>query len=370
IRRRFPSAREGVPAKTALASAMKLHLVGICGTGMGALAGLLSRAGHEVRGSDDHIYPPMSDQLRALGVPLFEGFRAENLDWGPDQVVVGNVNRRDHVEVAAAQERGLKLTSFPAVLEELFLAERHSVVVAGTHGKTTTTAVLAFALLDAGRDPSFLVGGVPVNYGRGYRLGAGPCFVVEGDEYDSAFFDKGSKFLHYRPRTAILTSIELDHVDIFASFAAIVDAFTQFVRLIPADGLLIVAASSGAAVEVAKAAACRVETYAVGKRVAPGVTPHWHADIIDGVAPSRNVCICRKKVESFCRFDVGMTAEHNIENALAAIAAAASLGLGADEIDRALRRFGGVKRRQELRGIASGVAVIDDYAHHPTAVRE
>src|SRR5262249_9712519 len=205
IRRRFPSAREGVPAKTALASAMKLHLVGICGTGMGALAGLLKAAGHDVRGSDDHVYPPMSDQLRALGVPVFEGFRPENLDWGPDQVVVGNVNRRDHVEVVAASHRGLALTSFPAVLEEQFLAERHSVVVAATHGKTTPTAILAFLLYDAGRDPSFLVGGVPQNFGRGYRLGKGPHFVVEGDEYDSAFFDKGSKFFHYRPRTAVLT---------------------------------------------------------------------------------------------------------------------------------------------------------------------
>src|SRR5262252_3101463 len=196
---------------------MKLHLIGICGTGMGSLAGLLKAAGHDVRGSDDNVYPPMSLQLADLGVPVFSGFRAENLDWNPDKVVVGNVCRRDHVEVVAAGERGLTLTSFPAVLEELFLAERHSIVVAGTHGKTTTSSLLAFVLTDAGLDPSFLIGGIPINFGASFHLGSGPHFVVEGDEYDTAFFDKGSKFFHYRPRTAILTSVELDHVDIFKS---------------------------------------------------------------------------------------------------------------------------------------------------------
>jgi UDP-N-acetylmuramate: L-alanyl-gamma-D-glutamyl-meso-diaminopimelate ligase len=276
---------------------MKLHLVGICGTGMGALAGLLKAAGHDVRGSDDHVYPPMSDQLRALGVPVFEGFRAANLDWGPDQVVVGNVCRKDHVEVVAAGERGLPLTSFPAVLETLFLADRHSVVVAGTHGKTTTTALLAFLLYDAGRDPSFLVGGVPQNWGRGYRLGAGPHFVVEGDEYDSAFFDKGSKFYHYQPRTAILTSVELDHVDIFASFAAVEAAFARFVELIPESGVLIVAATSPAALEVARRARCRVETYAA-RRAAPGVTPVWTAEVADSSTASRTIFLVKRGGEA------------------------------------------------------------------------
>src|SRR5258706_5145973 len=199
----------------------------------------------------------MSDQLRELGVPVAEGFRADNLDWGPDQVVVGNTCRKDHVEVVAAQQRGLTLTSFPAVLAERFLTDRHSVVVAGTHGKTTTTAVLAHMLVDAGRDPSFLVGGVPHNFGRGYRLGKGPHFVVEGDEYDTAFFDKESKFLHYRPKTAIVTSVELDHVDIFKSLDAVRAAFEKFVELIPADGLLLAAASSAEALRVSKKARSR-----------------------------------------------------------------------------------------------------------------
>src|SRR5690349_13800216 len=235
---------------------MRLHLIAICGTGMGSLAGLLKAAGHDVRGSDEHVYPPMSTQLREQGIEIMEGFRAENLDWGPDQVVVGNVCRKDHVEAVAAAERGLTLTSFPAVLEQLFLGERHSCVVAGTHGKTTTTSLLAHVLNDAGRDPSFLVGGVPLNFPRGYRLGQGPHFVIEGDEYDTAFFDKQSKFLHYRPRTAILTSIELDHVDIFASFDAVKDAFAKFIALIPEDGRLIACASSPEVMALAAAARC------------------------------------------------------------------------------------------------------------------
>ncbi len=349
---------------------MKFHLVGICGTGMGALAGLLRAQGHEVRGSDDKIYPPMSDQLRAMGIPLLEGFSPANLDWGPDRIVVGNVCKRDHVEVVAASERGIALTSFPAVLEEQFLADRHSVVVTGTHGKTTTTSLLAFALTDAKRDPGYLVGGVPVNFGRGYRLGGGAHFVVEGDEYDSAFFDKGSKFLHYRPRTALLTGIELDHVDIFPSFEAVRATFEKFVALLPEDGLLLVAASSASGLEVAARARCRVETYAVGKRAVAGTVPFWHAEVTGGATAARSTFTVTRGGESFGRFDVGMVGEYNVENALAVVATATALGLSPEEIDRALRRFAGVKRRQELRGIASGVAIIDDYAHHPTAVRE
>jgi UDP-N-acetylmuramate: L-alanyl-gamma-D-glutamyl-meso-diaminopimelate ligase len=346
---------------------MKLHLIGICGTGMGALAGLLVQAGHEVRGSDAEVYPPMSDQLRALGVQVYQGFSAFNLDWGPERVVVGNVCRADHVEVGAARERSIPLTSFPAVLEELFLAERHSVVVAGTHGKTTVTSLLAFALADAGRDPSFLVGGVPRNFGQGYRLAAGPHFIVEGDEYDTAFFDKGSKFLHYRPRTVVLTSVELDHVDMFASFAEVKDAFARLIALVPEDGLVIAAASSKEVLEVAQAARCRVETYAAGKR---GVRdPLWHAEVLPD-SGARTQFLVRRGGELFGRFDANIMGEHNVENALGAIAAGASLGLTFEELDRAVRRFAGVKRRQELVGVAAGVQVIDDYAHHPTAVRQ
>ena len=347
---------------------MKLHLIGIGGTGMGSVAGLLKAAGHDVRGSDEKVYPPMSDQLKTLGVPIFEGFRPENLDWGPDRVVVGNVCTKDHLEVVAARERGLTLTSFPALLEELFLADRQSVVVAGTHGKTTTSALLAHVLVDAGRDPSFLIGGVPLNFGRGFRLGKAPVFVVEGDEYDTAFFDKESKFLHYRPKSAILTSVELDHVDIFDSLEAVRRAFEKFVRLIPADGLLLVAASSPEAMEIAKQAGCRVETYAAAGR--GGVQPLWHAELAEARNPTRSSFTVTRRGEFFGTFDVGLTGEYNVENALAVVAMGASLGLSPAELSRALGRFLGVRRRQELRGVAAGVEVIDDYAHHPTAIKE
>jgi UDP-N-acetylmuramate: L-alanyl-gamma-D-glutamyl-meso-diaminopimelate ligase len=373
---------------------VKIHLIGICGTGMGSLAGLLKAAGHDVRGSDGDVYPPMSTQLAEGGIPVFEGYRPENLDWHPDVVVVGNVASKDHVEVRAAEERKLKLTSFPALLEDLFLREGHSLVVAGTHGKTTTSSLAAFVLTAAGRNPSFLIGGVPQNFGRGWRLG-GPSrpewgkglFVVEGDEYDTAFFDKGSKFFHYQPKTAILTSVELDHVDIFSSFEAVKAAFRKFVELIPESGLLVVAADSPGALEVARAARCRVETYAVapGPATANGngngngngdhaqaapVEADWIARPFAQRAGGRTLFEVTRRGLAFGTFDTGLPGTYNVANALAVIAACADLGLSVDEIARGVRRFAGVRRRQETRGVAQGVTVVDDFAHHPTAVRE
>jgi UDP-N-acetylmuramate: L-alanyl-gamma-D-glutamyl-meso-diaminopimelate ligase len=373
---------------------VKVHLIGIGGTGMGAVAGLLAAAGHEVRGSDAAVYPPMSEQLKALGVPVMMPYAPENLDWGPELVVVGNVHGKDHVEVKTAQERGIGLTSFPAVLGERLLEGKHSIVVAGTHGKTTTTSLIAHIMLEAGRDPSLFVGGVPVALGQGWRLGNGEDFVIEGDEYDTAFFDKGPKFAHYRPRTAVLTSVELDHVDIFPSFDAVRDTFKKLAALIPQDGLLIVCAESADSRAVAKYAACKVEEYAVigGEPGEPfevdtdGGTPTeltWWARNLE-VGKSGRVAFDvyhngervspAGRSESgplhLGRFESLLVGKHNVGNCMAAIAVAHARGVPVRDIQRAVSSFAGVRRRQELRGIAGGVTVLDDYAHHPTAVRE
>ncbi|HEY0249994.1 MAG TPA: GNAT family N-acetyltransferase, partial [Kofleriaceae bacterium] len=349
---------------------------------MGAVAGLLAAAGHDVRGSDAAVYPPMSEQLKSLGVPVMMPYAADNLDWLPDLVVVGNVHGKDHVEVKAAQERGVKLTSFPAVIEELLLHGNTSVVVAGTHGKTTTTSLLGHMFLEAGRDPSLFVGGVPVGLGHGWRLGAGP-FVIEGDEYDTAFFDKGSKFLHYKPNVAILTSIELDHVDIFASFDAVRDAFKKLVALIPPEsegGLLVAYADSADVRAVAKTAHCKVELYTV---VGGEITPDGE-DSDGGIASdiawwARNLEVGKSGRVAFDvyhygerleRFETLLVGRHNVGNCLAAIAVAHHQGIPVKDIQHGISSFAGVRRRQELRGIAGGVTVLDDYAHHPTAVRE
>lgn len=344
---------------------MKIHLIGIGGTGMGALAGLLREAGHEVRGSDGPLYPPMSTLLDELAISRFEGYRAENLDWGPDRVVVGNICRVDHPEASAARERGLSLTSFPALLSELFLAERPSLTVAGTHGKTTTSTLLAHLLTSAGLRPGFLIGGVPRNFPHSFSLGAeGAPFVVEGDEYDTAYFDKRPKFVHYRPRVAILTGIEFDHADIYPTLADVERAFTLLVDAIPAEGSLVVYADSPLALRVAARARCRVESYSL-----LGNDATWSARATPDGAGRQRLRVERGGAP-FAEVVLPLAGKHNAENALAVTAVAAGLGVGAEAIGAGLASFAGVRRRQELRGRADGVAVVDDFAHHPTAIRE
>jgi UDP-N-acetylmuramate: L-alanyl-gamma-D-glutamyl-meso-diaminopimelate ligase len=346
-------------------SVKRIHLIGVGGTGMGSFAGMLKAAGHEVTGSDENVYPPMSTQLERWGIEVMTPYRAENLDraW-PDLVVVGNVVRAVNPEAAAVRERSLPHVSFPAALGERFIAPRHGVVVVGTHGKTTASAMMGALLHHAGRDPSFLVGGVTRDFDSNYRLGAGPHFVVEGDEYDTAYFDKGPKFLHYRPRTAVFTSCELDHVDIYRDEAHYESAYERFVDLLPEDGFLAACASYGSVLRIAGRARCRVETYAVDRAGAD-----WEARSLRFGRDGARFALVRRG-EPLAEVHLPVGGAHNVENALGVAAAASALGLSPREIAAGLGVFRGVKRRQEVRGEAGGVTVVDDFAHHPRAVQK
>lgn len=335
---------------------------------MGALATLLARDGHEVRGSDTAIYPPMSTQLTRAGIPVALGFGDENLEWSPDMVVVGNVCRKDHPEVLAAQARGIKLTSFPEVLGEQLLATRRPLVVTGTHGKTTTTSVLAWLLKDAGQDPSWLIGGVPLNGYRSSNLGSGQSFVLEGDEYDTAFFDKESKFLHYRPVRAIFTSLEFDHADIFDSIEDIRVAFRKLIAQIPPTGDLVVFADDAEAMALAQDCRGTVHSYKVIEEGESEHSADFCARILSRPSERRTVFEWFEKGRSCGRATTHLTGHYNIANALAAMAIGRCEGIASDVLNRGLGRYRGVARRQELVGIARGVRVIDDFAHHPTAV--
>ena len=339
--------------------------MGICGTGMGSFAGLLKAAGYRVRGSDENVYPPMSDKLAAWNIPVMTGYRPENLDPAPDLVVVGNVIRRTNPEAQAVLERGLPYTSFPKALGEMFLEDRHSVVVAGTHGKTTTSSLLAWLLHQGERDPSFLIGGIPENFSEGFRLGRGPHFVVEGDEYDTAFFDKVPKFVHYRPKTAVITSIEFDHADIYDDVAAIEAQFSKLVDLVPASGVILAYAGDPRVMKVVDSAIADVERYALEETA----SPNWHVRDLVFDADGSNFWIFQHRIR-LGRFHLPMSGRHNVENAVAAVVVALRLGMSVAEIRDAMAEFKGIARRQTIRGEIGGIRVIDDFAHHPTAVRE
>ncbi|CAG1016039.1 UDP-N-acetylmuramate--alanine ligase [Burkholderiaceae bacterium] len=343
---------------------MHIHILGICGTFMGGLAALAREAGHKVTGCDANVYPPMSDQLRALGIELVEGYGADQLAVAPDLFVVGNVVTRGNPLVEAMLDAGAAYTSGPQWLAEHVLQGRHVLAVAGTHGKTTTSAMLAWALEQAGLKPGFLIGGVPMNFGVSARLGEGKSFVIEADEYDTAFFDKRSKFVHYRPRTAVLNNLEFDHADIFDDVAAIERQFHHLVRTVPASGRLVVNAREESLQRVL-AMGCWSELVRFGARKeAPGELrargePHAF-DVLRGSL-------------KIGRVEWPLLGEHNQMNALAAIAAAEHVGVAPDVAARALATFENVRRRLELRGavrVGEGdVRVYDDFAHHPTAMR-
>ncbi len=339
---------------------MHIHILGICGTFMGGLAALAREAGHRVTGCDAGVYPPMSDQLRALGIELIEGFGADQLALKPDVFVIGNVVTRGNPLMEALLEAGAAYTSGPQWLSEHVLQGRHVLAVAGTHGKTSTTSMLAWMLDQAGLQPGFLVGGVPLNFGVSARLGTGHTFVIEADEYDTALFDKRSKFVHYRPRTAVLNNLELDHADIFPDLAAIETQFHHLVRTVPASGRLVVNARDEALARVL-ARGCWSEVQRFGtKREEPGGLcargDPQSFDVLRGSLKLGHV-------------EWSLLGEHNQMNALAAVGAAEHVGVSPDAACAAMSTFQNVRRRLELRGEAAGVKVYDDFAHHPTAMR-
>lgn len=345
----------------------RIHLMAICGTGMGAFAGLLKEAGYEVRGSDAGVYPPMSTQLQEQGIELMDGFSAQNLDWEPDLVVVGNAIRRTNPEAEAMRERDLAYASFPETLSELFLASRHSMVVSGTHGKTTTSSVLAHCLHALGSTPQsgFLVGGVLQNFGRNFRPGApGGFFVVEGDEYDTAYFDKVPKFIHYRPRSVILTSVEFDHADIYRDLEHVREAFRMLVDLVPTDGVFFACADGEHVPSLADACGGSVQYYSTrgADRAA------WQGSIVGADRESMTFTVSRDgaMLGTFCSSLIG---EHNLANLTSVVGMLTWHGFTTDAIAEALASYKGVRRRQEVFAEPRGITLIDDFAHHPTAVK-
>ena len=339
---------------------MHIHILGICGTFMGGVAALARAAGHKVTGCDRNVYPPMSTQLRKLGIEIHEGVDAAQLDINPDCVVVGNVMTRGIDVVEAMLDRGMPYQSGPQWLAENVLQDRHVLAVAGTHGKTTTASMLAWILEDAGLAPGFLIGGIPANFGVSARFGESPWFVVEADEYDTAFFDKRAKFVHYRPRTLVLNNLEYDHADIFEDMDAILWQFHQLMRTIPGAGrVLLNGADDNLRQVVDQGCWTPVETFSTADDT------DWSARFTDSV--ERHIGLRGPGGQSAeTRWQVGGI--HNLENAIAAVAAAASAGVTVEQSAAALARFQGVKRRMERTATVADIAIYDDFAHHPTAI--
>ena len=342
---------------------MKMYLIGVCGTAMATLAAMLVERGHAVHGSDAHVYPPMSDFLVARGIVCLDGFDEAHITPDIDLVVIGNAVSRGNPEVEAVLDRKLRYRSLPEMVRETFLWDRVSIVIAGTHGKTTTASLASWVLADGGRDPSFLIGGLAGNFESSYRLGGGPEFVIEGDEYDSAFFDKTAKFLKYLPDIAVVGNLEFDHADIYADFEAIRTAVRRLVSLLPRGGQLVLGADSPAAMEMAVGAPCPVTTFGLA------ATANWRATQIE-TRPDGMTFGVEHHGDRVSTVQVPLVGAFNVRNVLGAIAVAHAVGLDLQVVTATLARFKGVKRRLEVRGRARGVTVYDDFAHHPTAVKE
>jgi UDP-N-acetylmuramate: L-alanyl-gamma-D-glutamyl-meso-diaminopimelate ligase len=339
----------------------RVHFIGICGTAMASLAGMLKQRGLEVTGSDAAAYPPMADFLVTLQIPVFQPYAEANLTPRPDFVVVGNAISRGNPELEHVLDQRIPLRSLPQTLAEFFLRDREPVVIAGTHGKTTTTSMLAWIFQVAGREPSFLVGGIAENFSSSFALGKGRQFILEGDEYDSAFFDKGPKFLHYLPDSVILTSVEFDHADIYADLEAVKTAFRRLVNLVPRRGRIVAWDGDANVDECTACAFCPVERYGFGARA------DWRiADLrFEGERTRWRVL---RGGQPWAELEFSLAGEYSVLNATAAAAMAAGHGIEADLVARALKSFQSVKRRLEVKAVVNGVTILDDFAHHPTAI--
>ncbi len=337
--------------------------MGICGTGMAALAGLLQEQGYVVRGSDTQAYPPMGDLLKSLKIPVSIGYRPENLEPRPDLVIIGNVIRRDNPEAVAVMEANIPYMSFPSALSHLCLRDRLSLVVAGTHGKTTTATLLVSAIQGTGTTPGFMIGGIPREFGTGFHLGTPPWFVLEGDEYDTAFFDKNPKFLHYRPHGVILTSVEFDHADIYKDLEQIKNAFMRLVDIVDPEGVIVACWDWPVVQEVCEHARCKVITYGTSIGVdwcLEEYRTEGDKTIFQAASPAGDTVTVESRLPGL----------HNALNSLGGLALCRHLGMPLEGIMRGLGACAGVKRRQEVLGVIHGITVIDDFAHHPTAVKE
>ncbi|MGI9101586.1 MAG: UDP-N-acetylmuramate:L-alanyl-gamma-D-glutamyl-meso-diaminopimelate ligase [Terriglobales bacterium] len=346
-----------------MGNAKHIHLIGICGTAMASLAGMLRGRGVDVRGSDHAVYPPMSDFLAGLGIPVAQPYAAENLDPRPDLVIVGNAISRGNLELERVLDERIPVQSMAQFLYDEFLRTRSVITVAGTHGKTTTTSMLSWIFEVARRRPSFLVGGIAENFGSSFKLDDGQDFIIEGDEYDTAFFDKGPKFLHYFPDAVVLTSVEFDHADIYKDLESVRTAFKRLVNLVPRRGRIVAWDGAEAVEECVARAFCPVEHYGFEK------TSFWRIEDAH-YEPERTRWRVRRDGQPWAELEFSLAGEYNVLNATAAAAMAASYGIGPQVIAEALRTFKSVKRRLEVKAEIGGVTIIDDFAHHPTAIAE
>jgi len=345
-----------------------IHLIGICGTAMASLAGMLKQRGFQVTGSDAAAYPPMSDFLRELNIPVAQPFDEKNLQPRPDLVVIGNAISRGNVELEHVLDQRIPFCSLPQLLHDEFLRGKEVLVVAGTHGKTTTTSMLAWIFHSAGLEPSFLIGGIAENFGSSFHLGEGRHFILEGDEYDTAFFDKGPKFLHYFPDAVILTSVEFDHADIYKDLDAVETAFKRLVNLIPRRGRIV--AFDGAAGEVGESRSlerCLAKAFCPVERYGAGPLAHWKIGNLQ-LEPGRTSWKVLRDGQAWADFEFALAGEYNVWNATAAAALAADCGISKEQIATGLKTFKSVKRRLEVKAQVNGVTIIDDFAHHPTAI--